>query len=49
MGRDGDERYGDEAGMGTMLKIVVGMGWGWGLQLRGRSGMGTSICRHSAL
>jgi len=25
---DGDESYGDGVGMGTMLKIVVGMGWG---------------------
>ena len=30
VGRDGDESYGDEAGMGTMLKIVVGTGWVWG-------------------
>jgi len=30
VGRDGDERYGDEAGMGTMLKIVVERGWVWG-------------------
>jgi len=30
------------AGMGTMLKIVVGMGWGW--QVWGLSRIGTSIC-----
>jgi len=27
---EGNDCCGDGAGMGTILKIVVGMGWGWG-------------------